>query len=221
MRWTAGVFAVIITAAVGGGLLYWQHVKSQPQYSLALIVKAAREDDRATLDRLIDSDAVVDDFVPQITAEAADMYGRGLPPHLTQQLAVAAEPLMPTLKTRVRQELPTAIRQRSERLAAIPSWVLAAGASRYLHIDQNGDTATIKSKLPSHSFEVKMNKIGDVWKITGFRDQILAQAVARRIGQELISAVTKGRVPAAIENLGGIDLQHLVNEANRLMKGEQ
>ena len=56
------------------GFFYWQSIKTTPQYSLALLVDAARRDDQAEIDKLVNVDAVVDDFVPQIT----DKGGRTL-----------------------------------------------------------------------------------------------------------------------------------------------
>ena len=60
-------FAIVVLV---GGFIYWQSLKSSPQYSLALLVDAAKRDDKPAMDQQIDIDAVVDDFVPQITAKA-------------------------------------------------------------------------------------------------------------------------------------------------------
>src|SRR5437016_1760179 len=57
----AGVFVFIGGIA---GYFYWQHLKTTPQYSLALIVDASRRNDQQTTDSLVDIDAVVDDFLP-------------------------------------------------------------------------------------------------------------------------------------------------------------
>src|SRR5437870_13481343 len=46
-----GVVALMATV---GGYLYWQSLKSTPQYSLALLVDAAKRNDQPTIDQLVD-----------------------------------------------------------------------------------------------------------------------------------------------------------------------
>src|SRR5687768_14192400 len=70
------VLAVVL-AGVIGGLVYYRGLRQTPQYSLALLIDAAKRDDKADINSLIDTDAVVDDFVPQITGKAIELYGRG------------------------------------------------------------------------------------------------------------------------------------------------
>src|SRR5687767_7362825 len=50
--------AILLLGAVGG-YLYWQSLKTTPQYSLALLVDAARRDDQKAIDELVDTNAVV------------------------------------------------------------------------------------------------------------------------------------------------------------------
>ena len=59
------------------GCLYWRSLRSTPQYSLALLVDAAKRGDNAAVDSLIDSDAVVDDFMPQVTGESGRNWTAG------------------------------------------------------------------------------------------------------------------------------------------------
>src|ERR1700712_3988200 len=72
-----GIIAVIAIIGVIGGYFYWQSLKKTPQYSLALLVDAARKDDQKTIDSLVDTNAVVDDFMPQIIDKAVELYGKG------------------------------------------------------------------------------------------------------------------------------------------------
>src|ERR1700754_4421808 len=102
------VVSLLVIAGVGG-FLYYQSFKDTPQYSLALLVYAAKHDDKATIAELVDTDAVVDDFVKQITDRAVDLYGRGLPLAVTERIANLAEPIMPAIKDRARERLPDAI----------------------------------------------------------------------------------------------------------------
>ena len=71
---------------------YWRSLRSTPQYSVALLIDAARQDDKKAVGNLVDIDKVVDDFVPQITSSAVELYGRGLPPQTIQNLTVVYDP---------------------------------------------------------------------------------------------------------------------------------
>ena len=82
------VLAVVAIAGIGG-FLYYQSLKRTPQYSLALLVDAAKRDDKTEIESLIDINAVVDDFMPQVTDKAVELYGRGLPPQVIDRVATA------------------------------------------------------------------------------------------------------------------------------------
>lgn len=87
--------AVILIVGAVGAYFYWQNLKNTPQYSLALLVDAARRDDQQEVDEFVDTDAVVDDFMPQIIGKAVELYGRGLPPSAIQKVAQVAAPFCP------------------------------------------------------------------------------------------------------------------------------
>src|SRR5258708_20189905 len=80
------VIASIIMIAGIGGFLYYQSLKRTPQYSLALLVDAAKHDDKQTVNELIDIDAVVDDFMPQIMTKPVELYGPSIPASLLQEI---------------------------------------------------------------------------------------------------------------------------------------
>ena len=63
----------LLAVGCSAGLLYWRSLKDTPQYSLALLIDAARRDDKPAVNNLVDIDKVVDDFVPQIMSSAVEM----------------------------------------------------------------------------------------------------------------------------------------------------
>ena len=81
--WTS-VVVVLVLGFVGGiaGWLYWKSFEDTPQYSLALLFDAARRDDNAAVAELVDADAVVDSFVPQVTEKAVELMAAA-PPQLS------------------------------------------------------------------------------------------------------------------------------------------
>lgn len=218
---------VVVTAAVTWAIVsvvssvafyfYWQHLKTTPQYSLALIVDAAKRDDQATVNQLVDIDSVVDDFLPQITGKAVELYGRGLPPETIQRVARIAVPVMPAVKQRAREELPGAIRQKTASFGDVPFAGMVIGADQYLDVSMNGDTATVRSKLPEHNFEVRMKKTGDRWKISGVRDEELATRIAQRIGQEIIAIASNGS-GSSRSRLGIQNINELLRQAEEIFR---
>ena len=61
---------------------------------------------------------------------------------------------------------------------------MVLGADRYLDINVEGDTATVRSKASNHTFDVEMKRNGKRWQIVGVRDDVLAQRIAETIGQQ-------------------------------------
>ncbi|MBC7901300.1 MAG: hypothetical protein H7070_14745, partial [Saprospiraceae bacterium] len=170
------------------------------------------------IDELVDSDAVVDDFLPQITAKAVELYGRGQPPQVIARIAQIAAPVLPAVKDRARGELPRAIRQKTEKFSNVPFAGMVIGADRYLDITLEGDSALIRSKVAEHSFEVTMRKIGQKWKITGLRDEKLATNIAQKIGQEIIGIAAKGGSQSSADRLGIKNVNELLRQTEDIFK---
>ena len=217
LLWLAGVVAAVAIIAAVGFYFYWQSMKSTPQYSLALIVDAAKGGDQATVNELVDIDAVVDDFLPQVTGKAVELYGRGLAPDIIQRVAKVAEPVMPAVKDRVRAELPYVIKQKTSEFGSVPFAAMVLGADTYLDVRVNGENATITSKLPDHEFEVRMKRAGDRWKIVGVTDQQLATRIAQRVGQDILAIAANGN-SSAKTRLGVKNINELLNEAEKIFK---
>ncbi len=208
---------VVIVCAVGG-FFYWQNLKSSPQYSLALLVDAARRDDQKALDELIDTDAVIDDFMPQVTDKAVELYGRGLAPTTIERLARAAAPLIPSIKQYVRKEVPAAIREKTKPFESYPFWAIAVGASRYLEIVVQGDKASVKSKIPQHQLELTMKKNGEIWQVIAVRDEALARRIAEKYGQEMISAAKDGTLEKTIKKSTNTNTKDLKKKIEDILK---
>jgi hypothetical protein len=197
----SAVFLAVLTVATAiVGFAYWHSLKDEPQYALASIVDASRRNDNAAINELVDSDAVVDSLVPQITEKAVDIYGRGLPKGIVSQIAVAASPLIPGLKTAARAELPNIIRRETERVGDVSFPLLVVGAPRYLDIRVEGDNATVKDINPENATQILMTRRDGKWRVTGIIDDKLTTEIAQRIGQEIIKTA-EGKTNEGINNI--------------------
>jgi len=215
---TAALLGAVLLVAAIGGYFYWQSYKNTPQYSLALLIDAARRGDQAAVDQLVDTDAVVDDFMPQITDKAVELYGRGLPPQTLAKVAQVAAPFLPAVKERAKVELPSVIREKTDKFANVPFAAIVLGAGKYLDITREGETAFVKSKIADRPLEVKMKRSGDKWQIVGVTDEQLATRIAQKIGQEIILVATRGGINQAGKNLGINNLQDLIKQAEDILK---
>jgi hypothetical protein len=214
----SAVLLILILASFLGGYLYWRSFENTPQYSLALLVDAARRHDQAQIDRIVEIDSVVDDFMPQITGRAVELYGRGLSPQTIAKVARVANPVMPALKQSARAQLPNLIRKKTERFESVPFAAMVMGADRYLDIRPDGDTAVVRSRLPEHSFEVRMQRNGNGWKIVSVRDEELATEIAQKVGQEIIAVASNGGAAAAGDRLGISNLNTILQQAEEIFR---
>ena len=208
-------FVILLLSALVGGYFYWYSYRDTPQYSLALLISAARSDDEATVNSLVNVDTVVDDFVPQITQKAVEMYGRGLTERQILGLNKIARPILPAVKNRVREQLPRKIREKMERFQNVPFAAMVIGADRYLTITTTGDSAKVMSNLEGHSFEVQMKRDGDKWVVTGIRDEQLSTDIARTVGEEIIAI---GSGTAVGERIGGRNITELLQAAEDILQ---
>jgi hypothetical protein len=211
------ILGFLLVAGIGG-YFYWQSLKTTPQYSLALLVDAARRDDNQQMEQLVDTEAVVDSFVPQITEKAVELYGRNLPPQQITRVKESAAPLMPAIKQRAKEELPRVIREKTQPFESFPWWTIALAADRAVEIRTENDLAYIKSKIPEREIEVTMRRNGDLWRVIAIKDEPLARRIAEKIGQELIAASTKGTVKKAGEKLGVQNLQDIMKKMEDIFK---
>lgn len=208
-------------AAVVGGFLYWRSLVASPQYSLAQMIEAARNGDDARVNEFIDLDEVVEDFVPQVTDEAVDLYGRGLPREVVEKARLVAAPVLPVIKERARAELPDLLRERTEAYRDVPFWAIVIGAGQYLDIRVEGDLAEISGGDEERPLDVKMRWSGDRWVVIAVRDKVLAKKIAEKIGQEIIllaRLANEGKLEEAGRMLGIDGVEDLLKQAEEIFR---
>lgn len=215
---TGTVALTLLVVGLIAGLFYYQHLRSSPEYSLALLIDAAKRDDTDEVDTIVDVDAVVEDFMPQITSKAVELYGRGMSPEAIQRATVIARPLMPAVKDRARAELPRVIRERTARYD-VPFFAMVMGANKYLDVSVSDDMALVNSKLQDHPLEMRMRRNGDRWQVIGVKDDKLAMSIAQKIGQEIIAVAAFGGNKDTADKFGGIgNLSNMLRQAQELVK---
>jgi uncharacterized membrane protein len=196
----AVVLVVLVGGAILGGYLWWRHFQSSPAYSLALLADAAQRKDTATVDSLLDSEKVTDDFVAQARERAA---GSALSALWPSQLDSVMASLSPDLKQTVHDEIIKELQRLTEPAAGKPLVLVALAVTRFADIKQENNTAHASVKLKDEEFKLTMQSEGNRWRITAVQDDKLAKLLADAVTKSMASTGTKAQeeVNKQLENL--------------------
>ncbi len=215
------VFGVLflLTIVIGaiGTYFYWQNLQKSPAYSLALLIDAAKRDDQKTVAEFLDTDAVIDSFMPQVIEKATDRYGRGLAPDILTKATSLIAPMIPQVKDVAKKQIPILIREKAEAAPNVSPWAMAIGINQVLTVKESGDTAEITGNLKGRDINLTMKRNGARWKLIGLKDDVLADKVSEKVGQEIIAALKQGQDKAG-KVLGINGLQDLLNKAKDILK---
>ncbi|HYE66951.1 MAG TPA: DUF2939 domain-containing protein [Pyrinomonadaceae bacterium] len=179
------VFVFLIAGLVAGGYFWWQSYKTRPAYSLALLVDAVQRNDMAAFDEFVDTDSVVDNFVPQVTEKAIARYSSALTAALNKQVQSLVPKLLPAVKQKVRDEITREIKELAARAESRPVFLVALAMPYVLDIKEENDTAKVAVNLKDRSVELNMQRNGERWKITGIKDETLATRIVDNIAKDL------------------------------------
>jgi hypothetical protein len=178
------VVAIVLLAA-GGIFFWWQHYKTTPAYSLALLVDAAQRDDMATVDTIIDTDKIVDNFAGEVTDKAASRYGMALGPGARQQIEILAPKLLPAIRQNARAALVTRVKEISQQADRKPFIIVALGLPYLVNVEVNGDTAKATAVVQGQQVELDLSRAVDGWKVVAFRDEQLVQRAIDQVIKDL------------------------------------
>jgi len=176
----------VTTAGAGvGAYFWWQHYKTTPAYSIALLADAAQRNDQTTVDQLIDSDKIADAFALEVSEKAANRYGSVLKDSLRKQINELLPSLLPVIKQQVHDGVAARVKQISESADKKPFIVIALGVPYVVNITTAGDRAQAKAQLRDQHFEVEMQRDGDAWKVVAVHDDALVQQVVDEVIKSL------------------------------------
>jgi hypothetical protein len=183
------VCGIIIVATIvfmaGGVFLWWQHYKTTPAYALALLVDAAQRNEMATVDTIIDTDKVVDNFAGQVTDKAASRYGVALEGGARKQIESLAPQLLPTIRDNARAALTTRVKEISQQADHKPFILIAVGLPYLVNVAVSGDTAKATATIHDQQVELDLSRAENGWKVVAFRDDALVQRAVDQVIKDL------------------------------------
>ena len=185
MGTVAIVLAVLVVGALVGGFLWWRSYKTRPAYSLALLVDAAQRNDAKAIDEIIDTDKIVENFIPQVTEKALGRYAAALTAPLSKQVESLVPKLLPDIKDKVREEVTNRVRLIGKRAEGKPFILIALGVPYVVGINEEGNNAKVSATLEGQPVEMTMQRNGERWKIVAVRDDALATSMVDDIAKNL------------------------------------
>jgi hypothetical protein len=180
------VLLLLAAGVVGGGYFWWRHYQSSPAYTLAVLADASQRNDTTTVDAILDTDKVCDDFVHQNTVgSAVSTIGSILP----AQANSALQSLSPKLKQTVHDELLKELQRLTEPAKGKPFILVALAITSFADIKEENNIAQVKVNIKDEHLQLTMQPAaltdGKRWRITAVQDDKLAKLVADGMAKKL------------------------------------
>jgi hypothetical protein len=185
-RWLLLILGGLLVAGFAAVFIWWQHYKTTPAYSLALLVDAAQRNDAAALDRLIDLDKVVDNFVPEVAQKATGGYASDVATLLRGQVQSLAPGVMAGVKQIIKDEIRKQINELAGASRARPFLLTALVMPFEANISGTNKTARATINTGDHQLELFMEP-GEAgrWTVISLRDDALAARIINNIVKDL------------------------------------
>ena len=185
-RWLALILGGLLIIGFAAGFAWWQHYKTTPAYSLALVVDAAQRNDAAAFDRIIDMEKVVDNFTPQVAQAATGGLASELATSLRTQLQSLAPGVMASVKQTIKEEIRKRINELAGSSGARPFFLTALAIRFKANISESNETAKASINTGDHQVELSMERRdGSHWRVISLRDDALAARIASNIVKDL------------------------------------
>jgi hypothetical protein len=181
----------LVIVGFAAGLIWWQHYKTTPAYSLALLADAAQRNDTAALDRLIDLDKVVDNFVPEVAQKATAGHASDVATLLRGQLQSLAPRVMVSVKQIIKEEIRKQIDDLAGASGARPFLLTALAMPFEANISQSDKTAKATITTGDRQLELIMEPDdAGYWRVISLRDDALAARIVNNIVRDLPASLS-------------------------------
>jgi hypothetical protein len=177
-----GTVIVLITAVGAGGVYFWwEHYKTTPAYSLAVIVDACQRHDKVLIDQIADSDKIVDSLAAQVTDKAVARYGAAASPVVRKRIEALVPALLPSVKQNIQAAFEKRVQEIFEKSEPKPFVVLAIGLPYLVNIALDGESAKVSASTRDQQIVLILRRNGERWKVTAMKDDTVVQHVVDSI----------------------------------------
>ena len=179
---TALVVIGIVLVVLVGAYAWWRSFEKSPAYSVALLVDAARRDDKQAVESLIDADQIAQGFIPQVINKLTDANSP-VPPQARASLSSALPQLLPRVREGVRDLVAQDVKTLSK---GHTSFLLTALAVRTAaDAKEQGDRASVTVKAGDRPIELTLTRSGERWKVVNVKDDVVASDIAARLASNI------------------------------------
>jgi hypothetical protein len=178
------VVGLVLALAVGA-FLWWQHYQTTPPYSLALLVDAAQRNDMPGVDKVIDTDKIVDNFAGLVIEKAAGRYGGALNGEVNKTIKARVPALLPNIKQQVRDSLAARVKEISAKADQKPFFVIALAMPYFVNVTTVGDKAGATLTIHDQQVRMDLERSGDIWRVVAVQDDALLQRMVDEVIKEL------------------------------------
>ena len=190
------IFVIVIVGVAAGGFFWWQHYKSQPGYSLALLVDAAQRNDRQSMDKLLDMDKITANFVAQAQQRNAGASSAMLGALMPSQIEQLAARLTPKLKQTIHDQLPAEIQRLSAPAAGKPFALIAMAVPYFFSVKQDGNSALAVAKINNEQVSLTMQQgAPGQWQVVAIEDDRLTEIIADSVRKSLLQSSPRMQDP--------------------------
>ena len=200
------VLLLVCGGVAGGGYFWWRHYQSSAAYSLALLVDASQRNDTSTIDSILDTDKVTEDFVSQARQRTAGSVASAIGAAWPAQADSALSSLTPKLKQTVHDEFVKELRRLTEPAAGKPFILVALAITRFADIKEENNVAHVVVNLKDEKLQLTMQPATTPgtparWRITAVQDDKLATVIADGVKQNLPSSGAQEEIRKQIDKL--------------------
>lgn len=175
----------LLVAAAIGAFGWWQHYKSTPTYSLAVLIDAVHRDDAQAFDRVFDTDRVVQSFLADLALRSESGLLGNLPLPFRDKLKSAPPSVVNYLKTGMREAVRRRVNELDESMRNAPFMVTAVALYFKTSSRLDGDNATVSISRNDQKLELGMVRNGDGWRVVSAKDDALATRMIANMAKDL------------------------------------
>src|SRR5258706_6512120 len=185
----AVVLLLLFAGVVGGGYLWWRHYQNSPAYTLAVLADAAQRNDTATVDGILDTDRVCEDFISQVRQHAGGSVASAIGSVWPTQANSALQTLSPRLKQTVHDEMVKELKRVTEPAKGKPFVLLALGITRFADIKEENNVAQVKVDVNDEHLQLTMMPATQPgiarWRVTAVQDEKMVKQITDEMTQNL------------------------------------
>lgn len=189
MRKVLAILALLLVGLVlvltVGAFLWWQHYQTTPTYSLALLVDAAQRNDMTGVDKIVDSDKIVDNFAGQVMDKAAGRYGGALSGEVSKAIRARVPVLLPNIKQQVRDSVAARVKEISSKADQKPFLVVALAMPYFVKVTTAGDKAIGVINIHDKQLRMDLERSSDGWRVVAVQDDALLERMVDEVIKDL------------------------------------